>query len=224
MRKWPLLLLLLGMPLVGHAQNIVEALQLKADSIGAYTPGESMPNDTLVDLQNGYYEAFLSHHEDHKFVVRQAALFRNRDGSKTLGISTTEWAFACFDYATNFYEIAPSGDRIHSVSNDSVLPVLSIREFLADSTVLSVLNTYLPVAQQSRPEDTVTLDQLLVEVYDIAYVLPRIGTSLTATLKFCDHVPDYLEKMTSDEYEVLESNFTSLNLEYDRTRKIFKRK
>lgn len=208
---------------VGFSQNILEALQLKNDLIGGYAEGELMATDTIIDLRNGYYEEFRSHGDGNKTIVRQAAIFHNHDGSRTLGISITEYDFVCFFDKTNFYEIPKSKDSIHTVLNDEILPDLTIREFVTD-TIVSVLNKYLPELQGNYLGSNDTIDKLLSEVYHIAYILPQRGTSLIATLGVCDYIPRNEVSITSDDWSIIENGFVSIELKYDKTRKKFKKR
>ena len=133
-------MILILMSTLGFSQNILVALELKNDLIGEYVEGEAMSTDTIIDLKNGYYEEFSSSEDGNKTIIRQAAIFQNHDGSSTLGISRIGWDFQCYNYETIFYEIPKLKDRINTILNDDILPNLSIREFILDSNVLSVLN------------------------------------------------------------------------------------
>ena len=219
MRNLTLFIVLILMNTLGFSQNILEALQLKNDLIGEYVEGELMSNDTIIDLRNGYYEEFLSFKEGDKTIVRQAAIFHNHDGSRTLGISITEYDFVCFYNETNFYEISKSKDSIHTILNDDILPDLNIREFVID-TIVSVLNKYLPELQGNYLDSNDTIDKLLSEVYQITYILPQRGTSLIATLGVCDYIP---VSISPDDWSIIENDFVSIELEYDKTRKKFKK-
>lgn len=215
-------LMLLNFP--GISQNILEALALKHDLIGANVAGELSANDTIIDLRNGYYEEFHAvHGEDHKTIVRQAAIFRNHDGSSTLGISTTEYDFVCFLGKTNFYKISSSKDRIHPILNEDILPELHIREFVTDS-IVSVLHKYLPALQGNYLDANATIEKLLSEVYHIIYILPQRGTNIIATLKVCDYIPSNETSIAPDDWLIIENDFVSIELAYDKTRKQFKRR
>lgn len=206
---------------LGFSQNILEALQLKQDLIGEYLEGELVSTDTIIDLRNGYYEEFKSEKGGNKTIIRQAALFHNHDGSKTLGISKTAYDFVCFYNETNFYEIIKSKDSIFAVFNDDVLPDLSIREFIIDSNIISVLNKYLPEIQGSYLDLNATVDGLLSEFYQIIYILPQRGTSLVSTLRICDYIPTNIVTMTSDDLSIIENCFVSIEMKYDRILKKF---
>lgn len=207
----------------GFSQDILAALRLKKELIGEYPVGEFTATDTIVDLNNGYYEEFLSFAAGDTTIIKQAAIFRNHDGSTTLGMSITEYDFVCFLDKTSFYQIPKSKDSIYTISTDDILPHLSIREFVAATQITSVLNKYLPAAQENDLDAAVTINDALSEIYHIAYRLPQRGTSLTATLMFCDHVPSYLANMTPDDWSILENDFVSIELAYDKTRKQFKK-
>ena len=131
-----IILILIHTP--GFSQNILEALALKNDLIGEYVEGEARSTDTIIDLRNAYYEEFSSYGEGDTTIIRQAAIFHNHDGSRTLGISISSWDFQCYIYETNFYEIPKLKDSINTIANDDILPNLSIREFIIDSNVFSV--------------------------------------------------------------------------------------
>lgn len=207
----------------GFSQNILEALELKNDWIGEYVEGEAMSNDTIIDLRNGYYEEFFSDGEGDKTIIRQAAIFHNHDGSRTLGVSITSYDFVCYQYETSFHEIPKIKDSIRTLMNDDILPDLSIREFLMDSPILSVLNKYLPEIQKSYLGSNATIDELLSEVYDIVYILPQSGTSLISTLRVCDYIPTNEVGIAPDDWSTIENDFVSIELEYDKARKKFKK-
>lgn len=207
----------------GFSQNILEALQLKNDLIGEYVEGELMSTDTIVDLNNGYYEEYSSDEEGNKTITRQATIFRNHDGSRTLGVSITEYDFVCFNSKTTFYEIPKSKDSVTSVLPADILPQLSIGDFLVDTTVTSVLNNYLPEIQARYLDADATIDKVLSEVYHIKYLLPQRGTSLIATLRVCDYIPTNLVSISPEDWSIIENNFTSIKLEYDKKRKAFTR-
>ena len=214
------ILMLMNTP--GASQNILEALQLKNDLIGEYVPGELIATDTIIDLRNGYYEEFSSSGRDDKTIVRQAAIFHNHDGSRTLGISITEYDFVCFFGKTDFYEISKPEDSLHTILNDEILPDLSIREFVTD-TIVFVLNKYLPELQGNYLDANATIDKLLSEVYHITYILPQRGTGLIATLGVCDYIPTNEVSIPPDDWSIVENDFVSIELEYDKTQKKFKR-
>ncbi len=222
MKTFILFTILILMNTLGFSQNILEALQLKNDLIGEYVQGELMSNDTIIDLRNGYYEEFHSHGDGNKTIVRQAAIFHNHDGSRTLGISITEYDFVCFLDKTNFYEISKSKDRIHSILNDDILPDLNVREFVTDS-IVTVLKKYLPKIQENYLDSNATIDDVLSEVYDILYLLPQRGTSLIATLRVCDHIPTNEVSIHPNDWSIIENKFVSIELDYDKTQKKFKK-
>ena len=160
--------LLILIKLSGFSQNILEALKLKEDSIREYVQGEAMATDTIIDLKNGYYEAFASYDDNQKTALRQASLFLNKDGTKTLGISIGEADFQCLFYQTSFYEISKSNDKIKMVTNENVLPRLAIKEFIADTSVYAIINKYLPEIKENYLSSDASVDKVLSEFYDIA--------------------------------------------------------
>lgn len=208
---------------LGFSQNILEALALKNDLIGEYVEGESRSTDTIIDLRNGYYEEYSAYGAGDKTIIRQAAIFHNHDGSRTLGISITSYDFVCYHYETNFYEISKMKDSINMLMHDDLLPDLSIREFIVDSNIFSVLNKYLPEIQKSYLGSNATIDEVLSEVYDIVYLLPQRGTSLITTLRVCDYIPTNIVSINPDDWSIIENDFVSIELEYDKTRKKFKK-
>lgn len=218
MKALTLLILLILMNTLGFSQNILEALQLKNDLIGEYVEGELRSTDTIIDLRNGYYE------EGNETMIRQAAIFHNHDGSRTLGISITQYDFVCFYNETSFYEISKSKDSINPILSGDILPDLKIREFVIAANVFPVLNKYLPEIQENYLDSTATIDKLLSEIYHIAYIMPRKGTNLIATLKVCDYIPTNEVSITPDDWSIIENDFVSIELEYDKTRKKFKKR
>ncbi len=224
MKKLIFVVVLVLTSTLGFSQNILEALALKDALIGEYVEGEASSTDTIIDLNNGYYEEFSSSEGGSKTVIRQAAIFRNHDGSTTLGVSIASWDFQCYVYESNFYDIAKSGDSIHIVANADILPELSIREFIAGSKVLPVLNKYLPTIQKDYLSPTATSDEVLSEIYHIVYRLPQTGTSLLATLKICDYIPTNEVSIHPSDWAIIENVSRSIELEYDKTQKTFKRR
>lgn len=218
MKTLILFIILILMNTLGFSQNILEALQLKNDLIGEYVEGELMSTDTIIDLRNGYYE------EGNKTIIRQAAIFHNHDSSRTLGVSITEYDFVCFYNETNFYEISKSKDSINTILNDDILPELNIREFVADTNIFFVLNKYLPEIKENYLGSNATIDKVLSEVYHITYRMPQRGTSLIATLRVCDYIPTNVVSITPDDWSIIENDFGSIELEYDKTRKKFKKR
>jgi len=223
MKTLTLFTILILMNTLGCSQNILKALQLKNDLIGEYMEGELMSTDTIIDLRNGYYEEFSSVGESNKTIIRQAAIFHNQDGSRTLGVSITEYDFVCFISKTNFYKISKSKDSITTILNDDILPDLNIREFVLNSNIISVLNKYLPELQGNYLDSNATIDNFLSEIYNITYLLPQRGTSLIATLEVCDYIPTNEVSISSDDWLIIENNFISIELEYDKKRKRFKK-
>ncbi|NRB51422.1 MAG: hypothetical protein HRU41_27370 [Saprospiraceae bacterium] len=221
-------ILILSLPFIlmstlGFSQNILEALQLKSDLLGEYVEGELRSTDTIIDLKNGYYEAFLAAGGGDKTITRQAAVFRNQDGTRTLGIAITEYDFVCFHTKTLFYEIPSSKDSITAVLPAEILPRLTIGEFLSDTTVISVLQKYLPAIQENYLGADATIDKVLSEIYHIKYLLPQKGTNLVATLGVCDYIPTNVVGISPDDWSMIENNFIPIELAYDKTRKVFKR-
>lgn len=206
------------------SQNILEALALKNDLIGEYVEGEASSTDTIIDLDNGYYEEFSSLGANNKTIIRQAAVFRNYDGSTTLGVSTASWDFQCYAYKTNFYEMPKGRDSIYTIVNEEILPDLDIRAFLPDSTVLAVLNQYLPAIQEQYLGSNATIDEVLAEIYDKVYILPQIGATLIATLRVCDYIPTNEVNIQPKDWAIIENALVSIELEYDKARKVFKRR
>jgi len=217
----PAIFILLNIP--GYSQNILEALALKNDLIGEYVEGEARSTDTIIDLKNGYYEEFSSLGENNKTTIRQAAIFKNHDGSTTLGVSIASWDFQCYVFETNFYEIPKRKDSIYTIANDEILPGLAIKAFISDSSVLTVLNQYLPAIQEKYLGSNATIDEVLSELYDIIYVQPQRGTTLIATLKVCDYIPTNEVSIHPNDWAIIENVLISIELEYDKVRKIFRR-
>ncbi|MFT7612870.1 MAG: hypothetical protein ACI9J3_001836 [Parvicellaceae bacterium] len=204
------------------AQNILDALQLKEDSIRKYSTGELTSTDTIVDLNNGYYEEYASNGDHNKTILRQASIFYNVDGSTTLGISISKWDFQCFVYTTNFYEISKSKDIITESSIYDIVPHLDFKEFFDDANTISVLNKYLQKLQGVYLDSNATVENLLNEVYDITYILPQRGTSLIATLRICDYIPTNEIEISAEDWSLIENSFHSIELIYDKKLKKFK--
>ncbi|MCP3928309.1 MAG: hypothetical protein GY705_04340 [Bacteroidetes bacterium] len=210
--------------LIGYScvsQNILDALKLKEYAIGKYSAGELMPTDTIVDLNNGYYEEYASNGEDNKTILRQASIFRNTDGSTTLGVTASGWDFQCFDYITNFYEI--SKDTICEVAIYDIIPRLDFKDFIDDTKIISILNSYLPKLQETYLNSNATVEKFLNEIYEITYIMPQRGTSLIATLGICDYIPTNQIHISLEDWSVIEGSSQSIELIYDKNLKIFKK-
>lgn len=208
----------------GFAQNILEAIQLKENFIAPYRVGELMATDTIIDLRNGYYEEYKSGEDGDRTVVRQAAIFHTNDGSQLLGISTSEWDFACFIDKTSFYEIPFAKDTITMIPSENILPDLKIREFVTDSNVFYIISKNLPKYRETYSAPNATIDDVLAQLYHIRYQLPQRGTEIIATLRVCDYLPLDEVPIGKDNWSVIENSFLSIKLEFDKTQKRFKKK
>lgn len=204
------------------AQNIVEALQLKDKTIKKHFEGELSSTDTLIDIKNGYYEEY---NKDYKVLttLRQAAIFNNQDGSKTLGISNSQWDFQCFTYNSSFYSIIEK-DKIERIDNSNILPKLDIIDFVGNGEIIPTLEKYLPLLQENYLGDNDSMEVLLSEIYDIKYLIPRKGTALIATLAVCDYIPSNEIKIIEKDWFIIMNDFSIICLDYDKTIKKFKRK
>lgn len=202
---------------IALSQDIVEALALKEAKIGAYIEGEMQSNDTIIDLKHGYYEQSQIS-DGLKTILRQAALYLNDDNTKTLGIATSTWDFACMVYSIEFYEIS-NIDSITALDIEEVLPDLAISD-LEKPEVLTIAHKYLPAYRKSYNQPDASVENLLQsEFYQVRYLLPREGSDIKAVLEFCH--PVAFTDITDEDYEVLEQTSGSINLIYDRKHKRF---
>lgn len=217
MKKSVLLFILALISTLALSQDIVEALALKEAKIGAYIEGEMQSNDTIIDLRHGYYEeSQLS--DSRKTILRQAALYLNDENTKTLGIATSSWDFACMVYSIEFYEISGI-DSITALDSEEVLPDLTISDLVIPE-VLTIAHKYLPAYRQEYNHPDASVEDLLQsEFYQIRYLLPREGSDITAVLEFCH--PVAFTDITDEDYAVLEQTSGSINLIYDRKHKRF---
>jgi hypothetical protein len=203
------------------SQNILESLYLKEYNTSKYTEGELMSTDTILDLSNGYYEEFHSSGGDKKTILRQACLFQNEDDTKTLAVSITYWDFSCFMNTSSFYEI--SKDSSTAIQNIDILPSLDILDFVAGTNIVSILKKYLPELKKGYLDSNATITELLNEIYNIRYTMPREGTTITATLAICDYIPTNEIGIDAEDWAIIENDFLSLELIYDRKQKRFRK-
>lgn len=211
-RKTFIIIILLVSSLGLCAQlTIVECLNMKDTLVKAYQEGEFMANDTLVDLKNGYY----SESSEDK-LVRHATIFNNSDGTKILAISVCIWDFVCFNYESNFYLISNEDNSLIVVENENILPHINISDFVVGTSIEEILKKYLPELRGVYLDSKATMDDLLSELYDIKYILPRKGVSIKATLSVCDYIPLNEISIDDQDWKVLERDFLTLKLPYDK--------
>ena len=197
-------------------KNIVEFLKLKDSKIKAYSEGELMANDTVVDLKNGYY-AEVKDDE----IIRQAAVFNNSDGTKTLGVTVCIWDFVCFNYVSNFYNISKLNDTLVIVEDKSILPEIKILDFIKGTSIAEVLKKYLLKLKGGYLDEEATIDDLLSELYEIKYIIPQKGTSIKAKLEVCDYIPTNEITIDEKDWEIIMNKPLILKLIYNKNSKKF---
>lgn len=198
--------------------NVVDYLKLKETLVKAYFEGELMANDTVVDLKNGYY----AEANDSK-IIRQATIFYNADGTKTFGVTICEWDFACFNYTSNFYNISKLNDSIVFYEDKSIIPQMRISDFIVSTSIKKTLKKYLPkfisyIGKEAKLED------LLLELYEIKYILPQKGTAIKATLEVCDYLPTNEIQINEEDWRIISTDFLTINLYYNKKIKKFELK
>lgn len=196
----------------------MEALKLKENLIEKYVEGELRSNDTLVDVKNGYYEEFYLWDNATKVTLRQAAIFKNKEDTKLLGITINSWDFACMLSKTSFYEIAQSKKQIKSIDIENILPHLTYQDFLKDTSKLSSMNAEVQKLEITELDKYDSFEAFLKDnsMFDIKYKMPRVGTSVTASIDVCDYY------LGSDEWlKLKEKYFKEVNLKYDSKMKKF---
>ena len=221
MKTFFLFVALLFMDTPGISQNILEGLALKNHLISQYVEGELMATDTVVDLVNGHYQEFTADDQGN-ITTRQAAMFDNPDTTKTLAITIANYDFVCYYYESSFYEII-NKDSIRVLVNEKILPSFSIKEFIADSTVFSVFNKYLPEIRKNYLDSDATMGEVLNEVYDVVFFLPGKGGGLIATLSVCDYIPTNVVSIAADDWSIIENSFVYIKLKYNGKEKKFER-
>ena len=204
----------------GFSQNILGALRLLEDSLGKYEEEELRATDTIIDLNNAYYEEFMDSGGGAKTVLRQATLFHNYDESRLLGVTISTWNFVCFDHKTTFFEIAKRKKQIKKVDLESLLPQLSIQELVPD-TVYNILQAYLPKIQSDYLGPDATIEQVLSEIYTLKCVLPREGTNLKIKLAVCDYIPTNEVNISAEDWSHILNSTQVLELKYDKKEKRF---
>lgn len=200
-------------------KNIIDYLNLKDSLIEKYVEGELMASDTIIDLKNGYYAEV----RDAK-LIRQAAIFNNFDGTKTLGITVCEWDFACFNYESNFYHISTSNDSLILLKDNAVLPEVEILNFISGTEIKGILNKYLTILKGSYLSENATIEDLLNEIYEIKYILPQKGTKLKATLEVCDYIPTNEMSIEENDWKIITNDFLTLKFPYNKNIKNFELK
>ena len=203
------------------SQNILEAIQLKNKVINNYTEGELSSTDTIIDLRNGYYEEFNLIGNEQKNILRQAAIFNNKVNSITLGISTSEWDFQCFNHNSSFYVITDK-NKIRKIENKNILPQLEISDFIKNGEIIPTLEKYLPLLRDNYLSKNAAMKDLLSELYDIKYIIPQNGTTVLATLAFCDYIPTNEIQIKKNDLSIIETDFSIIELVYNTNSQSFK--
>ena len=220
--------------------NILEALELKHNLIGVdYLPDELKPWDSIIDVDNGYFELFSEYEQvaedaffkglylvNKKHIISQVKVFQNLDGSATLGITIAEYDGQDFDHKTSFYNISKSMDSIQNVINENMIPKLIARDLISD-TVDYIIEKYLPKFKEAN-KTVETINDVIGDFFNVTYLFPQKGSKLTATLEFAPYSREYwLEsqvEIDNEDWSTIFLNLNDIELEYDPLNKKFIRK
>lgn len=221
-----IILILFGLNLKGQV-NILDCLKLKDSVFGKYQSGEHTAKNEVIDIKNGYYE--LEWYEEdqdgnihHNLPLLQAAVFKNSDQTWTLGITEYHADMQCSWHKSHFYEISKNGDSIAEIEIGRILPGLNWNNFLSESLSKRVLEKYLPEIKEEYLDANATINDVLNEVYDVHYIMPRNGIHIKVGLTVCDYIPLNQVDFASQDWEIIQQDFRTLELKYDRKLKVFK--
>jgi len=196
--------------------TIIDYLDLKDQKITRYIQSEINCSDSIVDLANGYFEE-----NNPDIILRQAAVFNNDDGSKLLGVTACEYDFVCYYFYTEFFEITTNAEQLSIKKVDSILPELSIKEFIEGTKAAEAVKKLIKQIKPGYLAEGFTEADVLKEVYHIKYIIPQFGTSITATLSVCDYLPTNEVEVSNEIWGSIEKDFRTISLKYDKALKRF---
>lgn len=226
MKTIPLIIMMICGLNLNAQVNILDCLELKDSIFGKYQSGEHAARNEVIDIENGYY-ALEWYEEDkegniHNYVpLFQAAIFKNFDEKWSLGITEYHADEQCYWYKSYFYEISKNLDRITEIELSSILPELNWDNFLSESLSKGVLEKYLPEIKEKYLDANATIDDVLHEVYDFHYIMPRKGVHVKVELTICDYISLNVVGFDSQDWEIIEQDFKTLVLKYNRQLKAF---
>ena len=195
--------------------DIEKAKALIGYNIYDYNHADSMPTDSLTDVKNGYFEVSYDYAK-----LCQIGLFKNKDGSG-LVISTGYYSDEqCSMYFSYFHLIPSSIDTSVVLEPSRVLPALTFRDFFVGDSVDLIIKKYLPEINKNYLENG-TIDQVISEVYDIHYIVPRKGTKLKVELTICDYIPTNAVSIDPKDWHIIETSIKPIYLKYNKSKKAF---
>lgn len=212
---------------ISQNRDIMECLRLIDFKFEKYNESDFYrPTDTILDIKAGYYELYVSNthvidNVEQNTILCQATKFNNSDGSITLAITGYYADEQCSNYPSYFYEISENGDSIKIIEESKILPSLNWKDFFSESKSINVLEKYLLEIQKNYLDSNATIFDVLGEIYDYHYILPRYGKTIKATLSICDYIPTNVVSINENDWKIIEKDFKTLDLIYNNTLKTF---
>ncbi len=188
-----------------------------------------MPGKTLVDIKNGYYETFVLETDKNGKVIThltlyQAAVFSNIDSTITLATTAYKADEQCYWHVSDFYEISKTLNSIKKIEAVSILPEINWENILVTPQAKATLKKHLPQIKKQYLDSTATLDNVINEVYNTQFVLPKKGSKIKMILTPCDYIPVNLGIINPEDWEIVAGNLQSVEFSYNRKLKRFTRK
>jgi len=213
----------------GQNKNILDCLKTIDFKLEDFNESDFFkPTDTIIDIKNGYYELFVANTHiidniEQNTVLCQAAKFNNTDGTIILAITGYYGDEQCSKHPSFFFEISKNGDDFKRIELSNILPNIELDEFLSESKAIKIIEEYLPKIQGNYLDTNATVKDVLNEIYDIHYILPRKGKTITATLTVCDYIPTNEVSFEENDWEFIEREFKTIDLVYNDKLKTFKK-
>jgi hypothetical protein len=220
-----IILILCGLNLKSQV-TIMDCIQLKDSVFGEYEFGELTGKNEVIDLKNCYYEIEW-YEEDEQgnksnyLTLFQAVIFKNFDNTWTLGITSYDSDVVCSWHDSHFYEISKDGDSITEIDIATIMPELNWNIFLSESSSIEVIEKYMTEITDNYLSPDATLEDVLNEMYDLHYIMPKQGKIVKVELTFCDYIPQNEAAFTNEDYLIVSEDFKSVELKYNRKLKVF---
>lgn len=187
--------------------------------LGKSYSGDLGPADTIVDIKNGYMEIIAAC--DVKIVLLQMAMFNNADSTVTIAVTGLFLDSQCGFHYSSFYEYSNKTDSIKKVAPEKVLPEIDINMLLEKSETLSIISPYLNEIKEKYLGKDATTAMVLSAIYSLHYKLGSRGGRMKVTLDVCDYIPMNEVPMKDSDWKIIRTDFTSLNMKYDKNKKSF---
>lgn len=191
-------------------QNIAKCYEMaKEVQRFSFIESDYVPDDTLVDLKNGYYE--LSN-EDQKLC--QVTKFSKKDKSSLLLVTGYYSDMQCSSFPFHIFEIDKNGDSCVKAVPSFYFPNLRVEDFLKTDTSQKIAEKYLTSISEEYLSADASISQVLGEFYDFHFILPRYGTTVEVTLTVCDYIP--VNQVAIVEWDAVENAIQSLYFKFNK--------